>query len=432
LLAGLAVESWKRRRAGRREWGLLGGVALLYVAAFFAARWGGELDRAVAPLLNDLHAPPAALLQSIRTSLRGDAVFGLVATALVALAIAPRRRAPAEGHWLGLIALLSTLPWGLPLFVSADEKTLEKPPALRPALSGTGRLYVSPQLPEFNVLKSGTRHPQMPLRVGPFARIQIEELIPSTTSPYGVRYIFDADPDGSYGYYNRLAGEVLSSSNPVEKTRLLRAFSTRWALEEESERLPDFRPVTGFVIAGRRLVLSELTSPLPELRWAGVASRRSSLSAALERVRSEEFRPETEVVLPGRTNQDPARAVESRATISDVRLAPDSAAARVDAAGSGHLLFSRTYFSAWKASVDGNPSALLVANGRDLAVAVPTGSHQVVFQYDRSPFLVGVALQAAAVLLILFVGLRFARRRSGTVLPGRSMSLTTGTPEAIR
>src|SRR5262249_39790608 len=116
LLAGLAVESWKRRRAGRREWGLLGGGALLYVAAVFAARWGGGLARAVPPLLNAPHAPPAALLQSIRTNLRGDAVFGLVATALVALAIAPRRRAPAEGHWLGLIALLSTLPWGLPLF----------------------------------------------------------------------------------------------------------------------------------------------------------------------------------------------------------------------------------------------------------------------------------------------------------------------------
>src|SRR5262249_1129642 len=134
---------------------------------------------------------------------------------------------------------------------------------------------------------------------------------------------------------------------------------------------------------------------------------------ALERVRSEDFHPETEVVLPGRNNQDPEPGKESRAAMSDIRVAPDFGAAQISATASGHLLFSRTYFSAWKANLDGKPARLLVANGRDLAVAVPAGSHRVVLEYDRKPFPLGVFLQAAAVLSILCVCLHFQSRRSG-------------------
>ena len=402
LLAGLAAESWKRRRAGRREGALLSGVAILYAAAFFAARPGGELDSAVAPLLSGLYASPAVLLPSIRASFRGDAVWGLAATAVIALAVAPRLRAPGEGHTLGLLALLLAMPWGLPLFVSADEKSLERPPALLSSLSGAGRLYVSPRLPELNVLASGTRHPRMPLRIAPFARVQIEELIPATASPFGVRYVFDADPDGSYGYYNRLASEVVSASDPGQTTRLLRAFCGRWALEEESERLPFFRPVTGFAIAGRRLVLSEILDPLADLRWAGLVSRRSSLSGALERVRSETFRAETEIVLPGRTNRDPVGDATA-AALTNLRLGPDAASVEVNAAGNGHVVLSRTYFPAWRGRLDGSPVPILVANGRDLAVAVPAGKHRIDFEYDRRPFVRGVTLQAAVFGLILLV-----------------------------
>ena len=401
LLAGLAAENWKRRRAGRREWIFLAAVATLYGASFMAARPGGELERIVAPLLSGLSVSPATLFPSIRATFRGDAVFGLVTIAVIALAIVPRRRAPGEGHWLGLLALLLALPWGLPLFVSADEKSLERPPALLSSLTGAGRLYVSPKLPELNVLATGTRHPKMPPRIATFARVQIEELIPVTASPFGIRYLFDADPDGSYGYYNRLANEVLSASDPAQSARFLRAFGGRWALEEEAERLPFFRPVTGFAIAGRRLVLSEIPDALPELRWARRVSRRSSLSAALERVRSEGFRADDEVVLPGRTNEDSVGEPGSPSLLSDVRIEPEMAGAQVSAAGAGHLLFSRTYFPAWRASLDGKRAPLLVANGRDIAVAVPAGKHRVDFEYDRRPFVRGVALQALGAVLIL-------------------------------
>ena len=43
-------------------------------------------------------------------------------------------------------------------------------------MTGPGRLYVSPKLPELNVLLTGTRHPKMPPRIATFARVQIEDV----------------------------------------------------------------------------------------------------------------------------------------------------------------------------------------------------------------------------------------------------------------
>ena len=402
LLAGFGAERLAARRIGKREAAALALAALLYGAAFAAARDGGLLERSVRPLLAGLAAPAEALLPAIRRSFGVDALLGLAAVAAVAAILLFRSRSPAPGYLLGFAALLFALPWGLPLFVTAGEKDLERPPALAPAISGGGRLYVSPRLPEFNVLATGTAHREMAPRVSKLARVQIEELIPGTGEPFGVRYLFDADPDGSYGYYNRLAAEALSASSPEERSRLLRAFGSRWILAEENERYPTARFVTGVTVAGRRLVLLELPEPAAELRWAGLERRRRALSGALALLRSDRFEPQVDVVLPGSSDGDAAQAARARLKVESVE--PDAAAARVEAEGAGYVLFSRTYFPAWMARVDGREARVLVANARELAVAVPPGVHRVEFGWDRAPFHRGVALQSAALLLLALAG----------------------------
>jgi hypothetical protein len=86
------------------------------------------------------------------------------------------------------------------------------------------------------------------------------------------------------------------------------------------------------------------------------------------------------------------------------------AAAAVSAEGAGWVVFSRTSFPSWRARVDGRPARVLVANARELAVAVPAGSHRVVFEWDAAPFRRGVALQAAALVLLAAAGLAASRR----------------------
>src|SRR5262249_8378663 len=158
--------------------------------------------------------------------------------------------------------------WGLPLFVSADNRDLERAPAITRELKGPGRLYSDPSLSQVSFVRDASSHPQVPPLVARLARVQVEELVPAPGAVFGVRFLFDADPDGSYGWFNRLAGEALTISTPIEKSRLLRAFGARWVLADESVVYPGFRAVTGFSVAGRRLVLSEAADPLPELRWA--------------------------------------------------------------------------------------------------------------------------------------------------------------------
>ena len=409
LLAGFALDRLREQGPRRRDSAVLAAFALLYAAAFILSAPGGALDRAAGPLLAHLAWPAAALLPGIRRSFRADAVLGLSSVAVLAAYLFARRSAAAGVgvRALSLAALLLTLPWALPLFVSAGQTDLARPPAVLAAFSPDGRVYVSPRLPEFNVLSSGSAHPLMKPTVATLARIQVEELLPQTGAPFGVRYAFDADPDGSYGYYNRLCQEAIAASSAAEKGRLLRVFGARWVLDDEGPVLPDLRVVTGFEIAGRRLYLMEIPQPLPELRWASRVRRAPSLSGALELVRSAGFDPLSEVVLPGASDLPGARAGDpARLTRAVVR--PDRASARVEAPAAGHLLFARTYFGAWKARVDGERTRVLVANARDLAVAVPSGTHTVEFEYDRSPFRRGVAVQAA-VLLLLAVGIAVSR-----------------------
>jgi hypothetical protein len=158
--------------------------------------------------------------------------------------------------------------------------------------------------------------------------------------------------------------------------------------------------VIGFSVAGRRLVLLETDSAAPELRWASRVARRASLSSSLELARSDLFRSATDVVLPGPRDENAGPAT-APATIAVRTLEADRASVDLEAPASGHLVFSRTFFPCWKASLDDAPARIVLANGRDLAVAVPAGRHSVRFEYDRAPFTLGVVIQAAIFLSVL-------------------------------
>jgi hypothetical protein len=409
LLAGFAAARLRWKPGERRERAALAVFLAVFVAAILCSGEGGALDRLVGPHLSGLAVPAPLLLPPIRESLRADALLGLLAVACVGAIGAFVRSARLPGYLLGFATLGFAFSWGLPLFVSADEAALAREPAVARHLQGPGRLYVDPKMAELSVVAGGSSHPELPPYVAKFARVQVEEMIPATGAPFGVRAIFDADPDGSYGWFNRLAGEALTISTPIEKTRLLRAFGAKWVLADEAVTYPGLRPITGFSVAGRRLTLSELSDPLLEIRWASRSLRVASLSGALDLLRSEAFRPESDVALPG-----PAGVVGAAdappARVQTIEVRADRASADVDAPAAGHLIFSRTYFGSWTATLDGLPAPVLVANARELAVAVPAGHHRVRFAWDRSSFHRGAALQLAG-LLSIAAALIATRRR---------------------
>lgn len=409
LLAGFAADRFRpaRRSAGRAL--LLGLVFLLYAAGFAAAQ-GGWVAGWLRGWAAAGSASPEGLLDALRASIRGDALLGM-ATVLILAAVVFARRPAQPGYVLAILCAALALPWALPLFVSASVRDMTRPPALLSSLRGPGRLYVSADLPGPDPSALESRHAGPP-RSEKVARALVEELLPATAQPFSVAYLFDRDPDGSYGWYNRLANEAFTASSPDERSRLLRAYGARWVLAAEGEPYPLFRPVTGVVVAGRHLVLHTLDAPVPEIRWAGGAHRRKSLSAALQLLRSDRFDPERAVVLPGREDEDPrvdGNTSGASAALAISQLSPESARGSVQASAAGHVVFARTYFSAWKAHVDGVPARVLVANARDIAVGVPAGRHSFELFWDRTPFHRGVLWQGAALLFAMAVAA--ARRK---------------------
>ncbi len=396
LLAGLAAEALGRRRNGKREAVAIVGALALFAAAWALAAPGGFLDRVAGPMAQSITENPSAFLDVFRGLVRGDALIGAGLALMLALIL--RRGVPEPARGLGFLALISAFAWGLPLFVSSPTRDLARAPALSHRVRGPGRLYVSPRLPRFDMGTARGEGAEGLQRSSRVARILVEELVPATGASFGLRYLFENDPDGSYGYFNRLASEAADASTPAERDRLLALYGVRWALATGPDEHPLFHPATGFEVAGQRLVLFENPRPVAELRWAGRAWTRSALSETIALVRSEKFDPQGDIAVPGRRNEDPEQDPVSGA-LSAATVGADRAGATVEAQGPGHVIFSRTYFPAWRARVDGQAAPVLVANARDLAVAVPAGRHRVEFEYDRSPFRRGVALQAGALLV---------------------------------
>lgn len=403
LLAGLAADSLQNRKAGRREGVLLAAVLALYAIALLLSGSGGPMDHALAPHLIQGTLLPADMLAAIRGAVRSDALLGAAAALLLGAML--RFRRPARmGNVLGILVILFALPWALPLFVTASAREMLRRPALVATMRGPGRLFCSPAMetPDFAVLKEG--RPGLP-RLDKIVRGLTEELIPSTGQPFGISYAMDHDPDGSYGWYNRYASDAVGASTPLERSRLLRAYGTRWVLSAEWEEFPIFQPTLGVVIAGRRLILRTLDDPVPEIRWVGREYRRASPTAVIHLLRSEAFDPQTDIALPGRVDSDPPTGrVPTGTSLAVSRLTPESVSAVVSSGEPGYAVFARTYFPTWNATLDGRPARTLVANARDVAVAVPAGRHEIAIDWNRGPFHRGVAWQAAGLLAALVVG----------------------------
>ncbi|HEY1250394.1 MAG TPA: hypothetical protein VGH97_04345 [Thermoanaerobaculia bacterium] len=393
LLAGLSADFFARRRAGRRELLLCAAVLAVFAAAWVLAVPGGPVGRALLDRLGESRAPFA---EAFRIGIRGDALAGLVSVLLVTLLLRLRPSSMDSGYVFGMLTLFAALVWGLPLFVTGPSEELSRAPALARLVAGEGRLY-APDFPAPTLRALEPEYPRRLPRAAKAARLEIEHLYPATGSPFGVATLFETDPDGSYGFYNRVASEAADASAPLERDRLLRLFGGRFALAPEGKDYPLFRPKTGLSIGETRMVLFEDAHPLPELRWAGRAHGRRSLSGLLDLVRSDAFDPDTDVALRSASDEHPAGPASS-ARLANAAIGPSAASADVEADGDGYVIFSRTFFAAWKARVDGAPARVQVANGRDLGVPVPRGRHRVEIAYDRFPFRLGVALQAAALL----------------------------------
>jgi uncharacterized membrane protein YfhO len=82
---------------------------------------------------------------------------------------------------------------------------------------------------------------------------------------------------------------------------------------------------------------------------------------------------------------------------------PTRLSADVDAAGDGVLVWSRTYFAAWRASVDGRAVEPVLAEGHVVGIPVAAGRQHVEVSWSRTPLLAGIALFFVGVVCAVIV-----------------------------
>jgi hypothetical protein len=98
------------------------------------------------------------------------------------------------------------------------------------------------------------------------------------------------------------------------------------------------------------------------------------------------------------------------ASVSITRYGPDRIGLTVDTKAKGVLVLTDTYAPGWKASIDGQPARVYIADHAFRAVTVPAGRHRVEFVYEPLSFRIGAVLSlltlAALTLISLVLGLK--------------------------
>jgi hypothetical protein len=169
----------------------------------------------------------------------------------------------------------------------------------------------------------------------------------------GAAYAFDRDPDGSYTDPDRVVRKALDDLPWDERAPVLRRSGVAHVVTDEALSAP-YREAR--VLSARHGVrLYALDGAAPSVRLEG------------------------------------GRFISVRERASSLR-------AEVDAPMPGLLVWSRSHFGAWRATVDGRPADVALADGHVVGVAVPAGAHVVEVSWPAMPLLAGAALFTAGAL----------------------------------
>jgi hypothetical protein len=330
------------------KWWYVVALCLVPAVAWAAQRW----QRGERPNRRSFEAGAAMLVGFLAVAVVHGAGTrlawaGVIASAAAVTALLLRRASPAPG----LVAMALALPLAvghLPLLLAV----LDRPLAAPPRLAG-GRVYER--------IRDADAHPVgAPVQPEGTTREVFRRVAPElwavSGALSGVAYAFDRDPDGSYSDDDRAVRKQLEELPWEARAELLRGSTVRYVVTDDELGAP-YREAA-ILSLRHRVRLYALDDPAPPLRIDG------------GRIASSEEGP--------------------------TRLSAD-----VEAGADGVLVWSRSYFRAWQASVDGKPVTPVLADGHLVGVPVPAGAHRVEVRWSSGPLIAGAGLCFAGVVAAL-------------------------------
>lgn len=369
LLAGLGADRWQAPAGRALYWTRLGamGAGTLLAAGLVSVAW----------------VPPStALGAQLQTVARALASAGLWLLGAAVLALA-QPRLPRE-RWAKLVTAIvaaDLVVAGYGLNPGADPAVYRQPAATSAALAQAldgHRLFYFPD--DEYAVKFG---PFLSFRTfGPpdLALGQRAAQLPNTGMLDGLSSANNFDPLVSARYAGLI--DVISATRSINLLRLIDV-----AVVASPTPLPGW----GRVAATPEGEVGFYRVPgEPSRVWTVTAAETvPDAAAALAALAAPSFDPAATIVLEA----DDAGLLDTRPA-----LTPTSNAITISVAldQAGWVVLSDTHYPGWGAAVDGKPVPLRRANYALRAVAVPAGSHTVVFDYRPRSVAIGAWLTVLA------------------------------------
>jgi hypothetical protein len=263
---------------------------------------------------------------------------------------------------------------------------LDVPPPAPRAL-GSGRIY---SRVEAEAHPSPRPETTMPVRE--FFRRASPELWPLTATRAGIGYAFDFDPDGAYADEDRAIRRTMEPWPWAERATELRLAGVTTVVTDRALEAP-YEPLA-VLDATRGVAAYTLVGAAPAVRLATRIRRAPDLATIMAEHRDPAFDVLRDVVLDGPyARPTDAPSGDGQATI--VADLPARLVADVRSDADGVLVWSRTYFGAWRATIDGREAPVLRADGHLVGVEMPAGTHRVTIAWNAAPVALGLGLSLA-------------------------------------
>ncbi|MEE8524661.1 MAG: hypothetical protein V3T72_12075 [Thermoanaerobaculia bacterium] len=429
LLCGLGCErllAGERRRFGR----ILAAMTLLYAAGLWL------LLRMPAALDNGLRGlDPRRLAGPLFDSQRLDwAWHGFLSVAILLLfgaivAVVHRRNASTACALLLAVHLAAQCFLLQPLYDSDAVEHYAEPPRELLDLVPEDALVVHGGNGDLFGKLAGPQSPGSPLELFPdprffwLARVHFAQLYPFSGVQWGRRYAFNHSPEGLDTFFVISLAQAVEHMSDTQRVRILRAAGVDVLLldrelDAAARELVRLRAVfpagSGWPDPGRPdpagspidLYVYEVQGAALAAQMTGTVLRAPHMNRALALLTSPDFDPRTMVVLPSTTAVE-APSLERPPGAVEILVQDDETLdVRVSSEEGGVLVTRRAFLGIYRAAIDGEPAATVVANGHLLGVEVPRGEHRVRLWADRRPTAASWFLAFLALAGLGFLGRR--------------------------
>ena len=369
------------------KWWYVAALVLVPLVARAAARWeeGGALRGAARWRLALAAALGTGVLMAV---VRPTGIAAVAAAASVGAVVMMIARPPrAEGlAWLVAVTLALA---NVPLW----RTLVDVPPEAPPRFAG-GRLYERAAA-EPHPMPHGAGWPPAEPETRAIFRRAPRELWALTGALGGMPYAFDGDPDGIYFEGDRVVGKAIDALPWAERVPALRAAGVGYVVAPTT--LPP--PFEAMTVLGRDsgVTLHRLEGAAPSVRVATRLFTAVTFDDVVPRQRRPDFDLRTDAVV---IESAPSHGTPLPSSVEVIEETATRLRVHVAAPAPALVVWSRTYFGAWRARVDGQAAAVQVADGHLVGVPVSAGTHEVEIGWSTAPLIAGALVSLAALAVV--------------------------------